>query len=140
MQYWRVQPSSCGQGFRTRRRFEECCGDSCVDMLAWPLTSHREQLPYCYCGCHLQFATTLNALPGNLRPHICPTNTRLRPNQRVMEDGEYDFAAAEKNRLEEKQRAKRGEREEQGEIWEPRWFKALCEVTGEEFWELQREE
>ncbi len=52
-----------------------------------------------------------------------------------MEDGEYDRAATEKNRVEEKQRAKRREREEHGEEWTPRWFKkAKDEVTGEEFW------
>ncbi|KAL7272892.1 hypothetical protein RUND412_004278 [Rhizina undulata] len=83
------------------------------------------------------FALTLNALPENLKPFLCPTDTRLRPDQRAMEDGEYDLAATEKNRLEEKQRAKRREREERGEEWTPRWFKkSVCNVTGEEFWEF----
>lgn len=53
-----------------------------------------------------------------------------------MEDGEYDLAATEKNRVEERQRAKRREREAQGVEFEPRWFrKRRDEVTGEEFWE-----
>ena len=53
-----------------------------------------------------------------------------------MEDGEYDLAATEKNRVEEKQRAKRREREARGEEFVPRWFrKRRDEVTGEEFWE-----
>ena len=53
-----------------------------------------------------------------------------------MEDGEYDLAASEKNRVEERQRAKRREREAQGVEFEPRWFrKGRDEVTGEEFWE-----
>ena len=52
-----------------------------------------------------------------------------------MEDGEYDLAASEKNRVEEKQRAKRREREANGEEFVPRWFeKGRCEVTGEEYW------
>jgi hypothetical protein len=52
-----------------------------------------------------------------------------------MEDGEYDFAATEKHRVEEKQRAKRRDREAKGEEFEPKWFtKAKCEVTGEEYW------
>lgn len=52
-----------------------------------------------------------------------------------MEDGEYDLAAEEKNRVEEKQRAARRDREAKGEEWEPRWFKkGKCEVTGEEYW------
>lgn len=52
-----------------------------------------------------------------------------------MEDGEYDLAATEKNRVEEKQRAKRREREARGEEFVPRWFeKRRDEVTGEEYW------
>jgi oxysterol-binding protein 1 len=81
------------------------------------------------------FVVTLNALPDNLRPHLAPTDTRLRPDQRAMEDGEYDFAATEKHRVEEKQRAKRRVREAKGEEFVPRWFsKGRCDVTGEEYW------
>ena len=81
------------------------------------------------------FVVTLNAMPDNLRRHLPPTDTRLRPDQRAMEDGEYDFAATEKNRVEEKQRAKRRAREAAGTVHEPRWFrKERCGVTGEEFW------
>lgn len=81
------------------------------------------------------FVVTLNALPDKLRPVLAPTDTRLRPDQRAMEDGEYDFAATEKNRVEEKQRAKRREREAKGEEFIPRWFsKGKCEITGEEYW------
>jgi hypothetical protein len=54
-----------------------------------------------------------------------------------MEDGEYDFAASEKNRLEENQRARRRERETRGEEFAPSWFeKARCEVTGESYWKF----
>jgi len=81
------------------------------------------------------FAITLNAVPDTLRPYLCPTDTRLRPDQRAMEDGEYDFAATEKNRLEEKQRAKKRERDEHGLHWESQWFKkGVCDITGEEYW------
>lgn len=83
------------------------------------------------------FAITLNALSDSLRPVLCPTDTRLRPDQRAMEDGEYDFAATEKNRLEEKQRAKRRQREESGEEYAPRWFRKSKEpITGEDYWEF----
>jgi oxysterol-binding protein 1 len=86
------------------------------------------------------FVVTLNALPGALRPYIAPTDTRLRPDQRAMEDGEYDFAATEKNRVEEKQRKKRREREAVGEEFVPRWFsKGRCEITGEEYWVFNHE-
>ena len=86
------------------------------------------------------FGVTLNALPEKLQPLLPPTDTRLRPDQRAMEDGLYDFAASEKNRVEEKQRAKRREREEHGLEFEPRWFrKEKCQVTGEEYWNTNGE-
>lgn len=81
------------------------------------------------------FVVTLNDINEKLRPWLPPTDTRLRPDQRAMEDGEYDFAAAEKGRVEEKQRAKRREREERGEEFVPCWFeRSVCEVTGEGYW------
>ncbi|CAI8024455.1 Oxysterol-binding protein 1 [Geodia barretti] len=43
---------------------------------------------------------------------VAPTDSRLRPDQRIMEKGDFDTANNEKLRLEEKQRAKRREREE----------------------------
>uniref|UniRef100_A0A1I8H0G0 Oxysterol-binding protein n=1 Tax=Macrostomum lignano TaxID=282301 RepID=A0A1I8H0G0_9PLAT len=42
---------------------------------------------------------------------VAPTDSRLRPDQRLMEDGRWDEANKEKLRLEEKQRAKRRQRE-----------------------------
>lgn len=86
------------------------------------------------------FAVTLNALPDRLRPMIAPTDTRLRPDQRAMEDGEYDYAAVEKTRVEEKQRAARRRREQAGEEFKPRWFKHEKDpVTGEIFWKFSGE-
>jgi hypothetical protein len=86
------------------------------------------------------FVLTLNAIPDTLRPWLAPTDTRLRPDQRAMEDGEYDFAATEKNRLEEAQRARRKMREQNGDEFVPRWFaKARCETTGEIYWRFTGE-
>lgn len=85
------------------------------------------------------FVVTLNALPDKLRKQLPPTDTRLRPDQRAMEDGEYDFAATEKNRVEEKQRAVRRARETTGEEHAPKWFEqAVDPVTGETFWNIRR--
>ncbi|KAF2183746.1 hypothetical protein K469DRAFT_710549 [Zopfia rhizophila CBS 207.26] len=111
---------------------------------------HDESKAFLVWECHIRptgipfnltpFVVTLNALPEGLRGVIAPTDTRLRPDQRAMEDGEYDFAATEKNRLEEKQRKARREREASGEAFVPRWFsKGRCEVTGEEYWVFNRE-
>lgn len=86
------------------------------------------------------FVVTLNDLPERLKPYIAPTDSRFRPDQRAMEEGEYDFAATEKNRVEEKQRARRREREAKGEEFMPRWFsKAKHPITGEEYWDFNRE-
>lgn len=42
---------------------------------------------------------------------MAPTDSRRRPDQRLMEDGRWDEANSEKQRLEEKQRSARRERE-----------------------------
>lgn len=42
---------------------------------------------------------------------VAPTDSRRRPDQRLMEEGRWDEANAEKQRLEEKQRTVRRERE-----------------------------
>lgn len=81
------------------------------------------------------FVVTFQSLPDKLRPLLPPTDTRLRPDQRAMEDGKYDLAATEKNRVEEKQRATRRQREADGEEYAPRWFtRGKDEITGEEYW------
>lgn len=53
------------------------------------------------------FMIQLNYLPNFLKSQIPPTDTRWRPDQRALENGEIQLAASEKNRLEEKQRAVR---------------------------------
>lgn len=50
---------------------------------------------------------SLNEMEPGLREVICPTDSRLRPDVRKLESGDQDGAAAEKNRLEEKQRDSR---------------------------------
>ena len=64
---------------------------------------------------------------------VCPTDSRLRPDQRLMEEGQWDEANTEKVRLEEKQRAVRRKREAEAEQaavdgvaaegHQPTWFK-----------------
>lgn len=94
------------------------------------------------------FAITLNALPDSLKEYVAPSDTRLRPDQRAMEEGRYDDAGDEKNRVEVKQRQVRKEREQKGVIWEPVWFeKATHPVTKleyykprQKYWELRKEQ
>ncbi|XWS38537.1 hypothetical protein CRYUN_Cryun19dG0139800 [Craigia yunnanensis] len=65
------------------------------------------------------FAITLNELTQGLQEKLPPTDSRLRPDQRHLENGEYDRANAEKQRLERRQRMSR-KLQENG--WKPRWF------------------
>ncbi|KAL5714585.1 Oxysterol-binding protein-related protein 2A [Ranunculus cassubicifolius] len=65
------------------------------------------------------FAITLNELTPGLKEKLPPTDSRLRPDQRHLENGEYEKANAEKLRLEMRQKMSR-ELQESG--WKPRWF------------------
>ncbi|KAJ8449386.1 hypothetical protein Cgig2_002518 [Carnegiea gigantea] len=65
------------------------------------------------------FAITLNELTPGLKEKLPPTDSRLRPDQRHLENGEYNRANAEKLRLEKRQRMSR-KMQEDG--WKPRWF------------------
>lgn len=87
-----------------------------------------------------QFAITLNDPNKNLLPWVAPTDTRLRPDQRAMEDGLYDLASDEKHRVEEKQRSARKHRELTKEPYKAKWFaKKKHPVTGDNFWESNGE-
>lgn len=76
--------------------------------------------------------TTLAAQLNEPEEGVAPTDSRLRPDQRLMEIGEWDRANKEKIRLEEKQRAVRRLRENDAESaakegrayesYEPLWF------------------
>ncbi|XP_007018961.2 PREDICTED: oxysterol-binding protein-related protein 1C isoform X2 [Theobroma cacao] len=66
-----------------------------------------------------RFAITLNELTPGLKEKLPPTDSRLRPDQRYLENGEYEMANSEKLRLEQRQRQAR-KMQERG--WKPRWF------------------
>uniref|UniRef100_A0A914DW25 Oxysterol-binding protein n=1 Tax=Acrobeloides nanus TaxID=290746 RepID=A0A914DW25_9BILA len=53
---------------------------------------------------------------------VASTDSRLRPDQRLMEDGDWSNANAIKQKLEEAQRVRRKEREEKGTASRPVWF------------------
>lgn len=55
------------------------------------------------------------------RPPLPPTDSRLRPDIRRMEEGDINAASQEKDRLEEKQRAARRSLEKRREDWQPRF-------------------
>ncbi|KAE8315722.1 Oxysterol-binding protein-domain-containing protein [Aspergillus transmontanensis] len=105
--------------------------ESSKTFLVWQCHSRPSGIPFNL----TPFVITLNALPEDLKQYLPPTDTRLRPDQRAMEEGEYEIAADEKHRVEEKQRAKRRERETKGEEYQPKFFtRKKCPITGEEYW------
>lgn len=77
--------------------------------------------------------TTLACQLNEPEEGVAPTDSRWRPDQRLMEDGAWDESNQEKLRLEEKQRAVRRQREadakqaaDRGQAYpdyEPVWFK-----------------
>ncbi|KAJ2924326.1 hypothetical protein H1R20_g12752, partial [Candolleomyces eurysporus] len=83
------------------------------------------------------FAITLNHCPlDTLKPYLCPTDCRLRVDQRAFELGQFEEANGLKIAQEERQRAIRRAREE-GKMapHQPRWFMAETEVdTGDRVW------
>lgn len=104
--------------------------------LIWQANERPQGIPFNL----TPFVLTFNHVDDKLAPWLAPTDSRFRPDQRAMEDGEYDLAATEKNRLEEAQRARRKEREARGEEFVPAWFtKERDEITGEWYWKFNGE-
>ncbi|KAG6861216.1 hypothetical protein C0995_002565 [Termitomyces sp. Mi166 len=64
------------------------------------------------------FGITLNELTDDLLEKIPPTDSRLRPDVRALEEGDIDRAEEQKLIVEEMQR----ERRRQGKDCHPRWF------------------
>lgn len=91
------------------------------------------------------FAATLNELTPIEANKLPPTDSRLRPDQRALEEGNLDAAEELKARLEEKQRERRREMEEKGITYKPRWFAKLSDLhpssnaaaDGEVIWKLK---
>ncbi|KAK2489838.1 hypothetical protein MC885_012230 [Smutsia gigantea] len=69
------------------------------------------------------FTVSLNELEDGMEAVLAPTDCRLRPDIRGMENGDMDLASQEKERLEEKQREARRERAREEAEWQTRWFR-----------------
>lgn len=94
-------------------------------------------------------------------PGVAPTDSRLRSDQRLMEDGRWEESNAEKMRLEKKQRTTRHQREAEAEAaaaegrpftpYEPVWFvkakdednpayDAFIHVTRGTYWDAKQKQ
>jgi hypothetical protein len=84
------------------------------------------------------FTASLNEITPIEQGKLPPTDSRLRPDQRALEDAELDRAEELKAGLEEKQRDRRRELEERGGTYRPRWFTQVAESDGDEVvWRLK---
>jgi len=84
------------------------------------------------------FAATLNEITDVEKNRLPPTDTRLRPDQRLAEQGKLDDAESWKVKLEEAQRARRRDMEERGEEHKPKWFFKVADTPdGEEVWKFK---
>ncbi|OAL65480.1 oxysterol binding protein [Trichophyton rubrum] len=87
-----------------------------------------------------EFAVALNEITAVEQRKLPPTDSRLRPDQRALEEGNVDEAEDIKARLEEAQRYRRKEMEQKGETWRPRWFTHV-DVDGldggDDIWKLR---
>ncbi|XP_074904463.1 oxysterol-binding protein 1 isoform X2 [Buteo buteo] len=123
MDCYKVTLGAGDNGAEGRQRAHEA-EDSRV--LLWkrnPLPKYAENMYY-----FSELALTLNAPESG----TAPTDSRRRPDQRLMENGRWDEANAEKQRLEEKQRISRKRREAEAaratedgtpyDPYKPLWF------------------
>ncbi|EEP82060.1 OSBPL2 protein [Uncinocarpus reesii 1704] len=76
------------------------------------------------------FAASLNEITAIEKGKLPPTDSRLRPDQRALENGDVDGAEDLKATLEENQRQRRKEMEARGETWTPKWFTKVGRPNG----------
>ena len=82
------------------------------------------------------FAASLNEITPIEKGKLPPTDSRVRPDQRAAEDGDFDEAEMLKGKLEEAQRKRRKILEDEGSSWTPKWFEKVegGDGSGEEVW------
>ncbi|XP_066882474.1 oxysterol-binding protein-related protein 6 isoform X12 [Kogia breviceps] len=93
-----------------------------------------------------RFAIELNELDPVLKDLLPPTDARFRPDQRFLEEGNLEAAAAEKQRVEELQRSRRRYMEDNKLEHTPKFFKKVIDanqreawVSNDTYWELRKD-
>ncbi|XP_051519745.1 oxysterol-binding protein-related protein 7-like isoform X1 [Myxocyprinus asiaticus] len=81
-----------------------------------------------------QYARELNELTPGIKDKLPPTDTRFRPDQRLLEEGKVAEADKCKDEIEGKQRDRRKELAKKGEEHLPRFFKKTTDHAGREVW------
>ncbi|KAM4736596.1 oxysterol-binding protein-related protein 3 isoform 2-T2 [Anableps anableps] len=116
------------------------CGDPPSATCIWrasPMPMNYEQ----YYG-FTKFAIELNELEPSLKQLLPPTDTRLRVDQRLLEEGNLEAAEEQKQRIEQLQRDRRRFLEENNVSHQPKFFRKSKEdtwVSNNTYWELRRD-
>jgi len=117
-------------------------------------TIWNRRLPPEDCDKYYNF-TTFACQLNEVEDDVAPTDSRLRPDQRLMENARWEESNKEKIRLEEAQRARRRQREAEAERaaaegrpyppYEPVWFRKeqeigtdnIIHVYNEQYWDCK---
>ncbi|KAI5618254.1 oxysterol-binding protein-related protein 3 isoform X1, partial [Silurus asotus] len=117
-----------------------CCGSPQSATCIWrtnPMPAEYEQ----YYG-FTKFALELNELDPHTKPFLPPTDTRLRLDQRLLEEGNVESAEAQKQRIEQLQRDRRRVLDENNMAHQPRFFQKSKDdtwVSNNTYWELRKD-
>ncbi|XP_069560677.1 oxysterol-binding protein-related protein 7 [Brachyistius frenatus] len=80
------------------------------------------------------FALELNELPADLKPLLPSTDSRLRPDQQMLEKGKVEESDKKKDDIEAIQRERRKDLAKKGEEHVPRFFKKAKDCCGRDVW------
>ncbi|KAM9851668.1 oxysterol-binding protein-related protein 3 isoform 1-T1 [Aulostomus maculatus] len=89
-----------------------------------------------------KFAIELNELDPSLKLLLPPIDTRLRMDQRLLEEGNLEAAEEQKQRIEELQRERRRILQENGMTHQPKFFRKSKDdnwASNNTYWELRKE-
>uniref|UniRef100_A0A670ZA71 Oxysterol-binding protein n=1 Tax=Pseudonaja textilis TaxID=8673 RepID=A0A670ZA71_PSETE len=81
-----------------------------------------------------QFALELNELTPELKRLLPSTDTRLRPDQRYLEEGNVQAAESQKRRIEQLQRDRRRVMDDNNIFHQARFFRRQMDANGKESW------
>ncbi|XP_061633510.1 oxysterol-binding protein-related protein 3 isoform X1 [Phyllopteryx taeniolatus] len=89
-----------------------------------------------------KFAIELNELDASLKALLPPTDTRLRVDQRLLEEGKLEAAEEQKQRIEQLQRERRRILEESNGAHQPKFFRKSKDdtwVSNNTYWESRHD-
>uniref|UniRef100_A0A3Q3VTR0 Oxysterol-binding protein n=1 Tax=Mola mola TaxID=94237 RepID=A0A3Q3VTR0_MOLML len=116
------------------------CGDPPSATCIWranAMPANHEQ----YYG-FTKFAVELNELDSSLKLLLPPTDTRLRVDQRLLEEGNLEAAEEQKHRIEQLQRERQRVLEESNATHQPKFFRKSKDdtwVCNNTYWELRKD-